>query len=210
MTAASELTATSREILGKANRRLGKDAVPAVLYGPGREPLPIAIDRHDFELFAAHHAAGSTLVDLTLEGQKKPVHAMIREIQHSPIKGTILHVDFMEVQMNKPVSATVTLTLVNDPEGVKAGGVLTVNMHELNVEAKPADLPEVIEADVSGLNLNESFHVSDITAPAGVTILDDGDQIVASVQPPRTEAAEEAALEAAEPEVIGRTDESEE
>lgn len=209
MTAASELTATSREILGKANRRLGKDAVPAVLYGPGRDPLPIAIDRHDFELFASHHAAGATLVDLQLEGEKKPVHAMIRDIQHSPLKGTILHVDFMEVQMNKPVSAVVTLSLVNDPEGVKAGGVLTVSLHELNVEAKPGDLPEVIEVDVSGLELNHSIHVSDITAPAGVTITDDGELIVASVQPPRTEEAEEAVLEESEPVLIGK-DETEE
>lgn len=209
MTASSELTATSREVLGKANRRLGKDAVPAVLYGPGREPMPLAVDRHDFELFAQHHASAATIVELSVEGEKKPVNAMIREIQHSPIKGTILHVDFLEVQMNKPVHAVVTLNLVNDPAGVKAGGILNVNLHELNVEAKPAELPETIEVDVSELELNHSLHVSDITAPKGVTILDDGEQIVASVQPPRTEAAEEAELEAPEPEVIGKAGEEE-
>lgn len=207
MTAASELIATSREILGKANRRLGKDAVPAVLYGPDRKAVPLAIDRHAFELFAAQHAAGATLVELTVEGEKKPVNAMIRDVQRSPVKGTILHVDFMEVQMNKPVHATVALNLVNDPEGVKAGGVLTVSLHELNVEAKPADLPESIEVDVAGLELNHSLHVSDVVAPKGVTILDDSELIVASVQPPRTDAAEEAELEAVEPELIGKDDE---
>lgn len=208
MTAASELTVTTREQLGKANRRLGKDAVPAVLYGPNRDPLPLAIDRHHFEQFASRHAAGATLIDLKMDGHKAPIHAMIREVQHSAVKGTILHVDFLEVKMNKAITAVVPLHLVNDPAGVKSGGVLTINVHELNIEAKPGDIPEAIESDVSELELNHSLRVADITAPQGVTLLDDPETIIASVQPPRVEEVEPQ-LEAEEPEVISKDEEEE-
>jgi len=211
MTASSELTAIPREVIGKANRRLAQaHQIPAVLYGRGREPLSIAIDRHQFELFAAHHAAGSTLVSLEVEGEKKPVNAMVREVQRSAVKGTVLHIDFLEVSMDKPVHATVTLNLINDPEGVRAGGVLTINVHELNVEAKPAELPETVEWDVSAMQIGDTLHVGDISVPAGITLLDDPETIVASVQTPRLEVEEEVTEEAAEPEVIGAKPEAEE
>lgn len=203
MSASSELTATPRTVIGKSSHRLASAGqIPAVLYGVGREALPIAVNRHDFELWAAHHAAGSGMVELRVEGEKKPVNAMVREIQHSSVKGTILHVDFLAVSMNKPVHANVPLHLMNDPEGVKAGGVLTVNIHELNVEALPAELPESMEWDVASLQVGDSLHVRDIVPPAGITLLDDPEAIVASVQAPRVEV-EEAVEEITEPEVIG-------
>lgn len=211
MTAASSLTVIPREHVGKANRHLAaENQIPAVLYGPGFETVSLAIDRHDFELFVAHHAVGSTIVDLQIEGQKKTIPAMIREVQRSAVKGTVLHIDFLVISMDKPVHAVVALHLVNDPEGVKAGGVLTVNLHELSVEAKPGDLPEAIEVDTGALQVGDSLHVSDIVAPEGVTILDDPEAIVASVQAPRVEVEEVEVEEAAEPEVIGAKEESEE
>jgi large subunit ribosomal protein L25 len=211
MTAATSLSVTPREKIGKANRRLAADnQIPAVLYGPGREPIAVALDRHEFELFMSHHAAGSTLVDLTVEGTKKTISAMVREVQRSAIKGTVLHVDFLEVAMNKPVHAVVTLHLVNDPEGVKAGGVLTVNTHELNIEAKPGDLPEIVEADVAALQIGDTLHLADIAMPAGVIALDDPEMIIASVQAPRVEVEEEGAEEMVEPELIGKADSEDE
>lgn len=204
------INVTPRDTVGKANRRLAaENQIPAVLYGPGREPVSLAVDRHDFELFMSKHAAGSTLVDLKIEGTKKSVSAMIRDVQHSAVKGNVLHVDFLEVSMDKPVHAVVTLHLVNDPAGVKAGGVLTVNLHEINIEAKPAELPETMEADVANLELGDSLHVRDLVVPDGVTVLDDPELVVASVQTPRVEV-EEPMLpeEGAEPELVGK-DESE-
>jgi large subunit ribosomal protein L25 len=171
--------------------------------------MPISIDRHDFELLMAHHAAGSTVLELEVEGEKKPVHAMIRELQTSPVKGTIVHIDFLAVQMNKAINAAIALHFINDPAGVKAGGVLTTNFHEVNVEAKPADLPDAIEVDVAALEIGDSLHISDITAPAGVTIVDDADEVVVSVQPPRVEVEEEAGAEETQPEVIGSKAEEE-
>ena len=112
--------------------------------------------------------------------------------------------------MNKPVHATVALHLVNDPEGVRAGGVLTVNVHEINIEAKPGDLPQVIEFDVTALQMGETLHLSDIVVPKGVAIIDDLETIVASVQAPRVEVETEAGAEMAEPEVIGKSESAEE
>jgi large subunit ribosomal protein L25 len=212
MAVGTALSVTPRDQIGKANRRLAaENKIPAVLYGPGRDPIPLALDRHEFELFTAHHAAGSTLVDLEIEGQKKTVAAMIREVQRSAVKGTVLHVDFLEVAMNKPVHASITLHLVNDPAGVRAGGVLTINMHEISIEALPADLPALMEVDVAGLEMGDSLLIGDIPVPKGVTLLDDAEAVVASVQAPRVEVeAEVGEEEMAEPELIGKGEAEEE
>ncbi len=203
MSVSNVVTAYPREVIGKANRKLaGQNRIPAVVYGIGREPVSISVDRHDFELLMAHHAAGSTIVEMQIEGEKKPINAMIREMQMSPIKDTIMHVDFLAIEMDKLVNAQVTLRLVNDPAGVKAGGILTVNFHNINVEAKPADLPEYLEIDVASLEIGDSLHVKDIAVPAGVTILDDAEEVICSVQAPRAEVEEEVA-EVTEVEVIG-------
>ncbi|NTU72452.1 MAG: 50S ribosomal protein L25 [Coriobacteriia bacterium] len=210
MAESTVLNVFPRTVIGKANRHLAAEGrIPAVLYGMGRDALPISVDRHDFELFMSHHAAGSTLVEIQIEGEKTPVNAMIREMQREALKGTILHVDFFAVSLDKPISATVSLRLVNDPAGVRAGGVLTTERHEINVEAKPAEIPEFIEVDVAALEIGDSIHISDIVAPAGVTLTDEPDALVASVVPPAAEVEEEAGAEQAEPEVIGAKDEGE-
>jgi large subunit ribosomal protein L25 len=134
---------------------------------------------------------------------------MIREMQVSPIKGEIIHVDFMVIQMDVAVHASITLHYVNDPEGVKAGGVLTTNFHEINVEAKPGDLPESIDVDVAALEIGDTLHVRDIVAPKGVTILDEPDEVLVSVQAPRVEEEVEEVAAAIEPELIGGKEEDE-
>ena len=210
MTASTLLPVFPRTIIGKANRRLShENRIPAVLYGPGRDTVSLSIDRHDFEQLMLHHASSSIIVELQVEGEKKPVNAMIREMQVSPIKGEIIHVDFMVIQMNVAVHASITLHYVNDPEGVKAGGVLTTNFHEINVEAKPGDLPESIDVDVAALEIGDTLHVRDIVAPKDVTILDDPDEVLVSVQAPRVEEEVEEVEAAVEPELIGGKDEEE-
>lgn len=211
MTVSTELTATPRTVIGKASRRLAAvNEIPAVLYGHGREPLAVSVSRHDFELWAAHHAAGAGVVELKLEGEKKPINAMVREVQRSPIKGNVLHVDFVAVSMTEVVHAVVPIHLVNDPAGVKAGGILTINMHELNIEALPGDLPEAIEWDVAEMEMGDTLHLADIAAPEGIRLLDDPESIVASVQAPRVEVEEVEVGEEAEPELIGAKEETEE
>jgi large subunit ribosomal protein L25 len=210
MTSAITLTAQSRTEIGKSSRRLAREGnIPAVLYGSGREALAITVNRHDFEQLILHHSAGSSIVELALDGEKKPVNVMIREVQTSPLKDQIQHVDFLEVQMDQLITAVVALRFVGDPAGVKAGGVLSTSFHEVNIEAKPNDLPSVIEVDVAGLEVGDSLHISDLPVPAGVTVLDDAEEVIVSVQPPRVEVEEELGAEAAEPEVIGEKAEEE-
>jgi large subunit ribosomal protein L25 len=212
MAPSNQLAATERSEIGKTSRKLATEGkIPAVLYGPGRAPVSLALDRHDFELFASHHASSSTVVELKIEGSDKVINAMIREVQHSAVMGTILHVDFIEISLDKLVHAAITIHLLNDPAGVRAGGVLTSSMHELNVEAKPNDLPDSIEVDVSALEIGDSLHAGQVELPARVTLLDDPEAVIASVQAPRAEVEEVPveAEEGAEPEVIG-AEESEE
>ena len=210
MSDSMNLKAVPRDVIGKSSHKLaGENLIPAVLYGPKRETVSISVNRHDFELLIGKHSGGSTIVEIDLEGAKEPVHALIRDLQQNPVKGTILHVDFMAVEMDKLLQASVTLRFINDPAGVKAGGVLTANFHEVSVEAKPADLPEAIEVDIAALEIGDSLHVSDIVAPAGVTILDDADEVIVSVLAPRVEEEEEEVVEAVEPELIGQKAEEE-
>ncbi|MCL2503341.1 MAG: 50S ribosomal protein L25 [Coriobacteriia bacterium] len=205
MTAANTLNATERTQIGKASHKLAQsDQIPAVLYGPKQDPVPLAVSRRAFELFAARRALGSTIIDLVIEGKKKPIPAMVRDVQYAAVKNTILHVDFLAISMDKSVSTVVPLRLVNDPIGVKAGGVLTVIMRELSIEAKPTDLPEAIAVDVSALEIGDSLTVSDVVAPKGVSIMGDPEAVVVSVQAPRFEAEDEVEGEEAEPELVGK------
>ena len=205
MTESTEIHARVRETTGKQNRRLSASGeIPAVLYGPVRDTVSLALDRHDFELTMSHHGAGSTIVSIDLEGEKKPVNAVIRAIQRSPVKGTILHVDFLAIRMDQKLQATVSFSFVGDSPGVKAGGVLMHSMRELMVEAFPADLPESIDVDISELNLGHAITVADLVAPEGVEITDDPESVICSVTVPSAEPIEEElAEEAAEPQVIG-------
>lgn len=205
MTEAIEITAVHREIVGKTSHRLAAQGkIPAVLYGHDRPTKLLSLDRHDFELLMGHHAAGSTIVSLTIEGEKRSVNAVIKEVQHSPVKGDILHVDFQAIRMDEVIHVTMTIRYVGDPAGVKAGGVLTENVHNINVEAKPKDLVEVVEVDVSALEIGDSLHLSDVDMPKGMKILDDLDEILCSVLAPAVVVEVEVVpTEVAEPELIG-------
>lgn len=205
MTEAIEITAFERDVVGKTSHRLAADGkIPAVLYGHGRATKLLAVNRHDFELLMGHHAAGSTIVSIAIEGDKRPVNAVIKEVQHSPVKGNILHVDFQAIHMDELVHVTMAIHYVGDSAGVKAGGVLAENVHTVNVEAKPKDLVEAVDIDVSALEIGDSLHLRDVALPKGMRILDDLDEILCSVLPQAVAIeAEVEAAEAVEPEVIG-------
>ena len=155
MSDTTELVATPREVIGKANRRLkGAGQIPAVVYGAGRGSMAIALDRHEFELYMQHHGSGSALVSLKIEGESEPVDAIIKDMQMSPVKGSVLHIDFLAIKMDEVIASTAAIHYVGDAPGVKEGGVLLHDLREFAVEALPKDLPDFIEVDVSGLELN--------------------------------------------------------
>lgn len=202
-----EIGAVRREQVGKANRKLAKEAqIPAVLYGHAMsEPEILSLDRHDFEHFMTTGGTSSTLVQLTIDGSK-PVNAMIREVQVHPVKGRIQHVDFMAIKMNEAIATAIPLHFVGESAGVKAGGVLTQNIREIHVEALPAKLPEFIEVDITALEVGDNLHVADIPAPEGVTITSDPETIMCSVTPP-TKAVEVEEVAEVEPEMVAEVGE---
>lgn len=205
MSESIEITAYPRDVVGHANRRLAASGqIPAVVYGHDRMTKVVALDRHDFELVMAHRTAGSTIVSIALEGEKRPIDAVVKDIQRSPVKGSILHVDFQVIRMDEEIHVTVPLRFVGDSAGVKAGGVLTENAHQVNISAKPKDIPEGIDADVSALEVGDSLRLGEVPVPDGVKVLDDPDEILCSVLPPAIAVEAEAeAVEEVEPELIG-------
>jgi large subunit ribosomal protein L25 len=193
------LNVAKRDIEGsRANRRMRRAGrVPAVIYGGDAEPLPISVDAR--ELRHALHAAGAVL-ELSLEGET--TNAVLKDSQWDPVRGDTWHVDFLRVRMDVAIQATVVLELtgVEEAAGTSEGGVLEQQLRELTIEALPGDIPESVTHDVTALELNESVHVSDLTAPEGVTIVDDGELVVASISLPRIEVEEP---EEGETEVVG-------
>src|SRR5450759_1969555 len=206
-------SATARDISGKgAARSLRRQGqVPAVIYGHGREPLPLSLNARDLDKMLGHIQAESTVIEVTVGGQTSKT--LIREIQRHPIKSQILHVDFQALVAGEKVTVNIPIVLNGIPEGVRLeGGVLDQTLRELEIEVDPSDIPDHVELDVTNMVIGDSLHVSDIKLPAGVKVLDDPESSVAVLAAPRAvieetpvvEAVEGAAEGAPEPEVIGK------
>jgi large subunit ribosomal protein L25 len=205
-----QIAAEPRDIIGKAAHHLAAAGkLPAVLYGASHEPQPISVDRHAFEQLLSHHGEGSTLVHVNVAGGKS-VNAIIKEIQHDPVKGTVLHVDFWAVSMTQRIAAVVSINFVGDAVGVRTGGVLTHNFTDIHIEALPTNIPEHLDADISLLEVGDSLRVGDLVPPEGVLITSPAEEIICSVTLPTVEVEEEVEAPVEEPEVIGETKEEEE
>ena len=184
--------------------------VPAVIYGRRTNPENLEIGLNEIEDLIHHSVSETILVDLAVEGGGAQGQrlALVQEVQHHPLSGKVLHVDFHEVAENERVTVTVPVETVGEAAGVKTGGgVLEHVLFKIKVRALPRDLPEVINVDVSPLEIGQSIHLNEIPLPAGVEVIGDKNIPVISVAAPITEAQEAAALEAAttplaEPEVI--------
>lgn len=206
MTQQISLSAVRRTERGSAAaRRLrAQGRVPAVIYGHGRPPEALSLSRTDLEKVLAAGGVGTTLIELSVDGQ--PVKTLIREIQRTPVRRDIAHVDFYEVHADEAITVKVPIHLVGTPEGVRnAGGVLDQVLREVEIRVLPAYIPQRLELDVTALTIGKSLHVSDIKLEQG-TILTHAGETVCTVVPPRVEEvaapAPEAAAEPAEPELI--------
>ncbi|MGH9459057.1 MAG: 50S ribosomal protein L25 [Thermoanaerobaculia bacterium] len=203
------LEVTRREERGKgAARRLRRDGkVPAVVYGGGREPVAIEVDQKQIrELIAKSEHGVRSIFLLSLAGSDAKRHAMIKEVRVDPVKGSMEHIDFVRVMLDKKVKVTVPVHVFGTPDGVKnGGGILEFQVRELHVECLPTAIPDSIDIDVSALGVHEVIRIEDVKMAEGVTILDDPERVVASIGLPRAEVSAEMVtevVEEVEPEVI--------
>jgi large subunit ribosomal protein L25 len=164
--------------------------VPGVVYGGGDEPAHFSVDARTLRNTLAHSGA---ILQVSLDGgADSPV--LVKDIQRHPVRGEVVHIDFLRVRMDETIHTTVVLELtgIDAAPGVVEGGVLSQETREVNIEALPGDIPDSITHDVSGLEMNATLLLSAITVPRGVTFLDDPDEtVVATITPPTLEPVED-------------------
>jgi len=202
-----KLKVEPRTAIGRsAARRLkARGIVPAVVYGGKEKSQPLQVSARDINAMLSHASGENILVELEIAGHKGTRTALLQEVQHSPVGGDVLHVDFHAISMDEKIQADVPLEALGIPTGVKNfGGLLDQNLRALAIECLPRDLPDKITVDVSALNIGDSIHVRDVKLPPGVTAKVQPDLTAFSVMAPVIEeepvAAEAEA--AAGPEVI--------
>jgi large subunit ribosomal protein L25 len=200
-----KLTAERRTATGRSAVRKLKAAgsVPAVIYGAKDKPETLQVSKRDINAMLSHAAGENILVELEIAGKSRL--ALVQEVQHAPVGGAILHIDFHAVSMDEMIQADVPLEPTGTANGVKnMGGLLEQNLRSLAIECLPRDLPDLITVDVSALNIGDSIHVREIQLPAGVTTRVQPDLTAFSVLAPTVEEEPvAAAVEAATgPEVI--------
>lgn len=197
-------------------RRTG--LIPAVVYGEGRPGRDIQLNEHDFMMLLRGHRSENLIVDLSVTGADKPYKVMLKAIQHHPVTGRVIHVDFYEISMSRKIQIEVPIKLTGIATGVaNEGGILEHVLRTVTVQCLPGDLVEEIELNVTDLHIGKALRVRDLKVDtAKYKILNDPDQVIAAVAAPRTEEEEkaeaeaEAAIAAAGPEVLTEKKEEEE
>ncbi|TBL69018.1 50S ribosomal protein L25 [Paenibacillus thalictri] len=194
---ATTLKAESRQTKTKSDirqlRQNGK--IPGVVYGEKVGGAPIMIEQK--ALHALLRGNRHALIELDVpELGKQPV--MISEMQRDKLSGELLHIDFHQINMDEPVRATVLLEFDGDSAGVREGGILQIQKHEVEIRCLPQQIPNALQVDVSKLGIGENIHASDLQLPAGVELKSDPGELLVTILLPQKEepAVEEAAAEA--------------
>lgn len=204
-----ELRANMRTVTGKKGARecRQKGLLPGVLYGKGDQTTPVVVNPKELNRVLHTHAGSNVIIRLTLEEKgDDPKTVVVKELQVDTIKGTMRHVDFCHISLDKKIRTTVPFHIVGEAPGIKLGGVLEHTLWELEIESLPLDIPDYVEVDVSGLNIGDSLSVADLRLPDTIKVVTEPDVAVVSMAAPRIEAVAEAApaaeAEEGEPEVI--------
>src|SRR5438477_11926635 len=163
--------------------------IPAIIYGQKIQPQNLEVNAKEMGNLIQHSVSENLLVDLALKDDARPKRlALVQEVQHHPLSGHVLHVDFHEVSPTEKVTIMVPVETTGEAAGVKnSGGVLEHVLFKIKVRALPKDLPEQIVIDVTSLELNKTIHIGEVKAPAGVEILGAANIPVVSVAVPRAE-----------------------
>jgi large subunit ribosomal protein L25 len=187
-----KLTVSQRDTNREPEELRNSGIIPAVFYGPKEAPQSIQINYPDFEkVFKT--AGESTVVVLDLDG--KSFETLIHDVAYHPVRGTISHVDFYVLEKGKKVQVNIPLEFVGvSPAEKTLGGTLMKVMHELEIEAMPAQLPQYLNVDISLLvDFDSQIHASDIVLPTGVTLITDAEEVIALVQEAQEESDEPSA-----------------
>ncbi len=215
------LTVYKREETGKgAARKLrATGTIPGVLYGEHEPPVPLRLNQHEITTILQKSTSEHILIDLNIaDNGGGTMMALVRDVQHDPITEAILHVDFLHISPVRKIRVTVPVRLRGIPDGVKNfGGILQHITRVLEIESVPADIPDLIDVDVSGIGISDSIHVRDVQLDR-ITVLTPSDRTIASVVPPTVikevvpvaEAAAVVESAAGAPEVITEKKETEE
>lgn len=208
------LTATPRPPQGTrpARRLRNEGKIPGVVYGLGVDPVPLTVEWRDLRAALITEQGLNAVIHLEVDGEKTPT--LVKDIQRHKVRRNVLHIDFIRVDLSKPVDVEVGIHLEGEAEEVsRAGGVVDQVMQSLLISAKPDDIPAGLSVDISDLVIGEAKRVSDIVLPAGVTTHVDPEEAVVTASFQAVEAAEpvegeegettgEAAGEAAEGEAV--------
>jgi large subunit ribosomal protein L25 len=202
-----------RDDIGKGfNKKLRREGwIPAVVYGAGKDPVAIKVERTRFLDLLRETGSENAVFLLELSGTGKQRHTMVRQIDADPITNRVLHVDFQRVLMDEVVRVSVPIEIVGIAEGVKThGGVLDFITREIAIESLPGDIPQKVEIDVTELEIGDHVETGALSLPSGVTLMEDTDRVIVAIAAPRIEEEEEEEeellieAEAEEPEVIGK------
>ncbi len=211
--------AERREKRGKNSsrqiRREGK--VPAILYGPNIDTVCLTMNKKDLFDILKLETGENTIFKVSFDSDKRDV--MIKDLQVGPVSDEILHVDLIQIAMDKEIQVSVPILPTGDPVGVKnEGGFIDLITREVEIECLPKDIPDHIEVDISSLHLNQSIKVEDIVLPDRVKMISDPNTVLAIIEAPTKEEIveevapeeEEVISEEEEPEVIRKEKEKEE
>lgn len=190
------LSAEPRENKGKgpAKRLRASGKIPGILYGPGVEgAFQIALNNKELEKVLHTGAGGNVLVNLDLTGKKKMV--MFKDITRHPLRGSILHVDLFEVQMDHKIVVEVPVHIVGKAAGIVFGGIVQQEARKVRIECFPSNIPDSFDLDVTPLGLGQSLHVSDLKLGEGLRAVDEAEMTIVSIVSPTAEVAPKTAEE---------------
>lgn len=201
------LKAKSRAGSGKKSSRAlrGQGEVPCIMYGR-RDPEKLAVNAlHLSKTLSGEHGR-RVIVQIDVEGKDEKRSTLLKELQYHPIRDFLIHADFMEIDLDKPIRENLPIIPEGDAVGVKIkGGHLVIHKQHLSVDGLPKNIPSEIHVEISSLDIGDTLTVKDITMPEGIRIIDPEDTVVISIGMPKAAPAEEGA-EAAEGEAAAETE----
>ncbi|RLC24085.1 MAG: 50S ribosomal protein L25 [Deltaproteobacteria bacterium] len=203
-----ELKANIRNFIGKSQARALRCAekIPAVLYGPGTEPVLLSVSVKDLEKALKKSTASQVVLNLTIHnGKNNSRTAMIKELQIHPVSRNYQHIDFYEISMDRKIRVKVPVVAKGKSRGVEEGGILQIIRRELEILCLPTEIPETIEIDITDLDIGDSIHVKEIPFEGDIEIQADVNFTVITIVSPKAEVeeVEEEAEEGAEEAVEG-------